>query len=249
MIHGAVATIGETLLPFEFSIAAGASPRHDPGSKGRLFTHELIVIAEVPYEVERFIIGWGVPQLPVHFVILVLEDEFRRQGCLGSGLCWLLGQEIFQDLSLLLSNHHCRYSYASASAVIWHDDLINIFEGVIDDDSQATPCALYVSHLGNESAMSTIDQKYGRQDAIWVPCEVIGEVGPRTAISVCRVVIVSPYLHRWWNMWGRIAYHGLAIGDVSKVRERGRYLEIYDIMSKSLSLPAYSNLSLSSWGP
>jgi hypothetical protein len=32
------------------------------------------------------------------------------------------------------------------------------------------------------------------------------------------------------------AYHGLAIGDVSEVRERSRYLEIYNQVSKSLSL-------------
>jgi len=57
VIHGAVATIGETLLPFEFSIATGASPRDNPGSEGSLFPHEVIVIAEVPYEVERLIIG------------------------------------------------------------------------------------------------------------------------------------------------------------------------------------------------
>ena len=57
VVHGTVATIGETLLSFEFSIAAGASPRDNPGSEGRLIPHEFIVIAEVPNEVERLIIG------------------------------------------------------------------------------------------------------------------------------------------------------------------------------------------------
>jgi hypothetical protein len=57
VVHGTVATIGETFLSFEFSIAAGACPRHNPGSEGSLCPHEFIVIAEVPNEVERLIIG------------------------------------------------------------------------------------------------------------------------------------------------------------------------------------------------
>ena len=36
VVHGTVATIGETLLSFEFSIAAGASPGDNPGSEGSL---------------------------------------------------------------------------------------------------------------------------------------------------------------------------------------------------------------------
>jgi hypothetical protein len=38
------------------------------------------------------------------------------------------------------------------------------------------------------------------------------------------------------------AYHGLAIGDVSEVRERSRYLEIYNQVSKSLSLTSIFKL-------
>jgi len=36
VVHGTVATIGETLLSFEFGIAAGASPRNNPWSEGSL---------------------------------------------------------------------------------------------------------------------------------------------------------------------------------------------------------------------
>jgi len=39
-----------------------------------------------------------------------------------------------------------------------------------------------------------------------------------------------------------VAYHGLAIGDVSEVRERGRYLEIYIQVSKSLSVTSIFEL-------
>ena len=36
VVHGTVPTIGETLLSFEFGIAAGASPGDNPGSEGSL---------------------------------------------------------------------------------------------------------------------------------------------------------------------------------------------------------------------
>ena len=75
MVHGTVATIRQAFLFLELSITASASPGHNPGGELRLVSHELVVITEVPHKIEGFVIRRGVPQLPINFVILVLENE------------------------------------------------------------------------------------------------------------------------------------------------------------------------------
>ena len=195
VIHGTVAPIWQAFLSFELCVTASASPCYDLWSELRFFTHELEILAEVPHKVQGLIIGRSVPQFPVHFVILVFHDELSGKRSLSCDLWWLLGQEILQDLSLFLTNQHCGDSDASAGAIIRHDYLINIFKWVINYDSQAAASALNISNLGHESAVTTVDQENGSQDAIRVAGEVICEVSTSASISIRGVVIDSPYLN------------------------------------------------------
>ena len=72
VVHRAVATIGEAFLSLEFGVATGAGPGDKSWSEGYLIAHELVVVTEVPHEVKCLIISGSIPELPIHFVILVL---------------------------------------------------------------------------------------------------------------------------------------------------------------------------------
>lgn len=157
--------------------------------------HLRLRIPEISDEVEGFIVGRGVPELPLHLILDVFEDKLGGEGGLGGYLGVLFQKEILQDLAVFLTDHHGWDADTRASAIITHNNVLDI-SGVtiIDDDSEWSSCFLYISHFSHEVAITPVNQENRCQDAIWVPREILSEIRTSTPVRIGAIVIYSTYL-------------------------------------------------------
>jgi hypothetical protein len=107
---------------------------------------------ELLNEVKGQNIVGGVPELHLYGVVRVLHHKL---GCESGGLLILNGKilELFARVS---TDEHRRNADARAGTIIAHDNIGDNLNAVVNHNYETGASSFSISHLGDESAVSTI---------------------------------------------------------------------------------------------
>ena len=138
--------------------AVHALPVDEVRSHKNTISELFINILEVLQEIEHQIIVRGIPHIVLNSIVGPGHFELNHNGYLILGSLITFLHEINQLLSIIIRNEHGRDSETGATSVIRHDDLIDVFLLIINDDGETCSGLLDVSDFLNECAVSTICQ-------------------------------------------------------------------------------------------
>lgn len=209
-LNGAVATATEAVLVQVGRVAVRALPEHVARSELQQRTKVRLNTREVLQEVNRAIRRRSEPEVKIDDVVLGHHKLAHDYHLLTLVIRRLL-VPVDQLVAIVRANEHRWDPDATPSAIVAHQNLIDHFRAIIDNDSHSDAQILHIAHFLHETALATACDHKGAD--IIGAFEFVLDLVELFAGELVRVGVVQ------------LAHDGLPVRHVTKVgvvRPNGR---------------------------
>jgi hypothetical protein len=146
-LHCAVSAATVAIILKVLILAESTLPEHISGGHEHLVSELAIMLLEVGDEVKCAVVGRGEPYIVLNTVVGFLHHELSHNGDLLKLLVTGSLQKVDKLLSVSLPNYHRWDADASTSAVIAHNDILDVFVSIVDNYSDGSSDVFCCPHL------------------------------------------------------------------------------------------------------